>query len=364
MAINTRVYERLFPLAEGATEAHNKRVAEVNDIVERIGVISPKRVFINNYPISNPPAVFNPSIIIEGHNAYIYARIISGYYMYVSGIVEIPVPFEDIESGNVNLNHYAARLAIYPSTKYDLWGTEDPRVYVIDNDIYMTYTGRTINYFNPAIRVERTLPITAVRDKVEENKWYKKYVHKLPNKLSKQMISNKDAFIAKINGEKYFFHRPHMNDEHFYLLIGKETREIKRDGITEVIVENNIEVLRPLPEEDKLGWSTPPISIGKNKVIALLHAVDKEIKAYKLLAVELEFAKDGVIVTAVTPRYIMVPKESYEVFGDRPYTVFPCGVVRIGDELYITYGAADYMIGIGKIDLIALEGELDKGRVH
>ncbi len=360
----TRRYGEYFPEAIGSIDAYNKRVNETRDIVERLGVIAPNRVFINNYPISNPPAIFNASIITEEDYAFIYARIISGYYMYVSGIVEIMVPFEDIETGNFNLNYYAARLVLYPSIKYDLWGVEDPRVYSIDGEIYMTYTGRTINYFNPAIRIERTLPVTAIRSKGLERSWTKRYVHRLPGSLSSRMISNKDAFLLSHEGERYVFHRPHMDDESYYLLIGREGGRRRVNGIEEIEVIDNREILMPSPWEEKLGWSTPPISIGGNRYIVFAHAVDREIKSYKLFALELDFSKDGVIVSAVTPHYIMEPRESYEVFGDRPYTVFPCGVLRIGDEIYITYGAGDYMIGVGRIDLITLENELDKGRIY
>jgi len=57
-------------------DAMAKRVFKTKDIVKRLAVISSNRVFINNYPISNPAAVFNPAIIVEEDYAKIFAHII------------------------------------------------------------------------------------------------------------------------------------------------------------------------------------------------------------------------------------------------------------------------------------------------
>ncbi len=359
------LYQHLFRKAEGFEEVSRLRKMKTNDIVHRIGVLSPNRIFIHNYPISNPSALFNPSLIIDEGAAYLYARIIVGYYMYVSAIVEIPIPLEDIESGNLNLNYYPARLVVYPSTRYDLWGTEDPRTYKLGDKVYMTYTGRTINYFNSSIRIERTLPVTAIMEgRNDASHWRKIYVHHLPEELRSNMVSNKDAFLWEINGKRYFFHRPHMSDEKFYLAIGSEGNKWNgSDGITEIEIIDNIEVMRPPVFEDKVGWSTPPINIGSNKIIVFLHGVDKDVKVYRLFAAELEFRKDNVIVNAVTPNYIMEPKQPYEIFGDRPYTIFPCGAWKIDDHILLTYGAGDYMVGFGKMLFDDLLSELDKGRI-
>ncbi len=358
-------YQFEFKKIIGFNEARQIRRFETKDIVKRLGVISPNRVFINNYPANTPPVIFNPSLTIDDDIARIYARIVVGYYKYVSGIVELEIPLDDITSGNVNINYYASRIVIYPSTKYDLWGAEDPRTYRIGETTYMTYTGRSINYFNPHIRVERTLPVTAVREEIDEYKWRKVFVHKLPEELESKMVSNKDAFLVAINGKKYFFHRPHMIDENYYLLIGVEGKREKSDDLVEIIVEDNIEVMRPIRKEEKLGWSSPPIILGKNKIVTLVHGVDRIIGAYRVLAVEIQFSGKEPVLSAVTPVYIMEPRESYEVFGDRPYTIFPCGLWRLdGNELLITYGAGDSMIGFGKIDLDELIGLLDKGRIY
>jgi len=66
----------------------------------------------------------------------------------------------------------------------------------------------------------------------------------------------------------------------------------------------------------------------------------------------------------VTPRYILEPSEPYEVFGDRPFVVFPCGAQVIDDSLLISYGAADSAVVIGEIKIDELMSIFDTSKVN
>jgi predicted GH43/DUF377 family glycosyl hydrolase len=59
----------------------------------------------------------------------------------------------------------------------------------------------------------------------------------------------------------------------------------------------------------------------------------------------------------------MKPKEIYETYGDRPFVVFPCGAQMIDDSILISYGAADFAMGIGEIEITELMSILDSNRV-
>jgi len=366
-------YGDTFGKAIGFEDVSKRRELKSVDIVRRLGVITNERVFINDFPIKNPATIFNSAIVVIGNEAVLYARIILGYYMYISSVVELKVPLQDIYSGTININSYPAKIVLYPSTRYDIWGVEDPRVYSIDEHILATYTGRTISYFNPSIRIERTLPITAVYEKKNrwEYYWRKIHIYRFPQDLRTHVVSDKDAFLVKTNGELYLFHRPHMDDEGWYLIVSRVPSNIlskvieeRENGIKEVTVFNPIEVMRPANFEIKLGWATPPIELKPGKLVALIHGVDAEINAYRMFAIELELSRDEIVITAVTPTYIMEPKMPYEIFGDRPYTVFPCGLWKLDNKYLISYGAGDFAIGIGEIDLNELLGYLDKGRMY
>ena len=361
----------MFKVVEEAKIASKLREFKTIDIVKRLGVISPQRLHLKNYPISNPVTVFNSSIVMENSIVKVYARVIFGYYMYVSAIAVFELDINDILSGYVSTCHYSAELVIYPDTRYDFWGTEDPRVYRVKDFLFMTYCGRTINYFNPAIRVERTLPVTAISS--NGRKWKKCCVFTLSRDLRKNVISDKDAFLHFYDNQIFVFHRPHMSDEKYYLTISKasvksidrciKTLNDPNQGIEEVEVSDTNVVLEPAKFEVKLGWATPPIEVGSKEYIVLIHGIDKYIEAYRVFASLITFDNGIAKVKAVTPHYIMEPKAMYEVYGDRPYVVFPCGTVKIDDKLLISYGAADFMIGFGEIDISTLLSILDKHRI-
>jgi len=360
---------RIFPKAIGYSEARKTRIFAVNDIVIRAGVISPDRIILHNYPTGHPISAFNAGAIYDEKEEALktYVRIILGYYMYVSSIIEIEVPLQDIFSGYINTNRYPGDIVIYPSTKYDIWGTEDPRVYVIDDKLFMTYTGRTINYFSPTRR-NRTLPVTAVYDQNLKT-WIKRYVFTLSPKIFDEVVSNKDAFLYKTEDERlYLFHRPHLADETFHLVLSNVDKELLdkvTSDISEVYVDNAVEVLSPAKFESKLGWATPPITLTDDRIIVFVHGVDKDSVVYRVFAIQLLLRKDEIIIEAITPRYIMEPRTPYEIVGDRPLTVFPCGAVKLDrNKIILTYGAGDFMVGIGIINLDELLAELDKGRIY
>ncbi len=369
-------YSSLFRRATGMWDASRLRRFETRDIVRRLGVLNREHVVINGYPVHHPVTVFNSAVTVErteeGEFLVLYARIVAGYYMYVSSVIEIPIPLEDIHNGDINLNIYTGRIVIYPSTRYDLWGAEDPRVYQLEGDkrLYMTYTGRTVNYFRPGN--ERTLPVTAVREEGDDGqpRWVKIHAYTLAGGLQKHLVSNKDAFLYRQGNELYLFQRLHMDSEEFFTVVSKLPSNIveKRrddDCPERVEVSDGFEVLRPAGFETKIGWATPPIRTGRDSVVVLIHGVDEELQAYRVFAAELELKPDEVVVKAVTPHYIMAPQRLWEIFGDRPYVVFPCGIWPLeGRDYVISYGASDTFVGIGLLNLDELLGELDKGRIY
>ncbi len=327
------------------------------DIVKRLCVITASRVHLKRYPVDNPVTTFNPSIILENHDLIIYGRIVLGYFTYASAVAEIYVPLKDVYT-NTYSGHYTAEITVYPDNKFDMWGVEDPRVYDLEGKRLMTYCGRTVNYFNPTVRTERTLPVTAV---LENGKWRKLCVFRMPEELRGFVISDKDAFITKTKDGYKLFHRLHMRDERFYLVISDIPKNVLNlEEFTEINVDNTSLALETAEFEEKLGWATPPVKIGKEYLV-LLHGVDSEMKCYRVFAALLNNKAE---IVAITPHYIMEPKEKYEVYGDRPFTVFPCGIQLVDDKLLISYGAADSAIALGEIDLTELLSVLDSNRIQ
>jgi predicted GH43/DUF377 family glycosyl hydrolase len=365
---------RQFRKAEGGDRAARIRVRETTDLARRRGVIAPHRIHLTNYPIGSPVTLFNPALAFRRGcpDCFpLYARIVMGYYKYVSAIARIDLNLDEIMDGLISASHYSGVLVVTPSTRYDIWGAEDPRVSIIGDEHYMTYVGRTVNYFNPRVRSERTLPVTAVSSKQDE--WRKKYVFLLPDGLRPYMVSNKDAFLAEApDGRIVVFHRPHFRLDHgdlFVLAVSKLTRKDLRtaklggDSIREVVLEESWSVLEPASFEERVGWAAPPIELGPGKYLLLVHGVDKETQIYRVFAAILDYRGDEPRIEAVTPRYIMEPQTNYERYGDRPYVVFPCGALRVNDEILVSYGASDHFAALATISMDNLLDELDKGRL-
>ncbi len=330
------------------------RAFKTLDIVKRLGVITPERVYIRNYPLKTPRAIFNPAAIIEKDVLIVFARIIVGYYKYISGIARIEVPIDDILTSSVNDMLYLADLVIYPDTRCDMWGSEDPRISKVEDFYVITYTGRTVNYFRSHPITQRTLPVIAIS---RDLKNWRKVAFVSPREGYKdKLISDKDAFLfANSNGELYIFHRPHTIDGRFHMSITKINLDLGAEGCRETKIWDINDVMKPRPFEEKLGWGTPPVEIDSNKYIALVHGVSKEDSFYRVFPI-LIISKNGELnVKELTSYYVFEPRETYEIFGDRTGTVFPCGLTRIGhNELLVTYGASDTFIGFGLIDLAEL----------
>ena len=337
-------------------EINKIRKFETKDIVRRRIVITAKQVKLLNHPVGEATTIFNPSLLIDDKDGIrLYARIVLGYFSYASAVAELRLSVQDIYTPPIN---YDANLILYPGSKYDFWGVEDPRAYRFEGRAFITYSGRTVSYFNPAVRIERTLPVNAI---LTDDGWKKTHVFRLPKQIRQFVVSDKDAFLLKANKKVLLFHRPHLSDDSFYLAISEVSHDLLKigNGVKNVVVNNTRTAFEPSKFEIKLGWSTPPIEV-EDKYLVLLHGVDVEIQAYRVFAILLN---DRGEIIAVSPFYIMEPKESYEIYGDRPYTIFPCGAQKIDDSIIVSYGAADSVIGIGEIKVDELLGILDKGRL-
>lgn len=309
------------------------------DLMRRVAVITPSMVKLANHPVRHPVAVFNPALFLGDSELLILARVVLGYYKYVSAIAEFRLDLNDVLEGEVP-EEIEARITVVPRDWFDIWGAEDPRGTVVEGDKYIVYTGRTKHYFSGAH--EKTLPVIA--REMENGEWVKTGIVRHPER--DKVVSDKDAFVVK-EGEHYLlFHRPHYGGKDFRTVIS-----VVRGLEGDVVVDGTKELLRPELFEEKIGWGTPPIEIGGGKLLIILHGVDRHIKAYRAFATLIRIKGGDAEVVGISRTYITEPSEPYEMYGDRPMVVFPCGAVKIDDNVIIAYGAADQVIGLGVLDL-------------
>ncbi|RLF17745.1 MAG: glycosidase [Thermoprotei archaeon] len=335
------------------------RTPKCKDIAERIGVITPDRIFLKNFPQKNPVTAFNPTLLVRGTVVHVYFRIILGYYKYVSAIARLDLSLEDFEQEYLSFACYPAEIVIWPHTIYDIWGAEDPRVHFIDGNYVMTYTGRTYFYFSN-INIERTVPIVAITDDPYAF-WNKTAFFTLPSDLRKKLVANKDTVLLDTDDKLFILHRPHLEDLPPSLWIGEVNKDevINKEveGVRGVFVENNRIVMLPSEFERGLGWGTPPLKVNEDEYLLIIHARGED-EVYRATAILMEYDGGSLEITGIIPYYIMEPKVMYEIVGDRPLVVFPCGAQRIGNKLLISYGAADSFIAFAYIDLNKLLSEM------
>ena len=250
-------------------ERENKTV----DIVKRLGVLTADRVHLTNHAADNPVTIFNPAILVENDDLKIYARIVLGYFTYTSAVMELELPLAELDY--LSEGHYSGRIVIQPDNKYDIWGVEDPRACIIRDKTVITYSGRTAKYFKRGL--ERVLPTVAIR---EDGGWKKVRVFTF---TGEQIESDKDAFLADTNGLT-LFHRLHTQSDAYYCIINDVTADVlSGKELVESALSNARIALKAASFEDKIGWGTPPVKVGKEYLL-LLHGVGKN-QWYKVFAV-------------------------------------------------------------------------------
>jgi len=341
------------------------RKFKTNDIVKRLGVLSADRISLENYPEKKPVKIFNASILIKKDNLHIYARLILGYYRYISVITRIDANVADLFTGNINIETYPSEIIIGTDTQYDFWGSEDPRVQTINDKVFMTYTGRTKWYFEKTGSSEthkRVLPLVAKSDDGIKN-WRKIAVLIFPEEYGDGFEISKNVTFLNGKHNLYVLHRPQFKSKYFPIVIGTVSKDLlQNEKLEEFKLKENTVACEVANFEDKIGWGPPPIKVGSDEYMILLHGVDNNLRAYRIFAILLKEEKK-LRPVAVTPHYIMEPKTTYELYGDRPMVVFPCGAQIVDDNIIISYGAADAFVGFGSIDLSQLMSILDSNRI-
>lgn len=232
---------------------------------------------------------------------------------------------------------YSARTDFEGQGRNDGAGCEDPRIVLIGNKLYMTYTG----YDGSTPRV--------VLSTITKNDFLKKNFKawSAPQVLSEPGIANKDACIIpeKINGEYFLFHRVQES------ICAQTTPDL---DFSIHKINRCIEVIAPrkgMWDGRKVGIAGPPIKT-KDGWLLFYHGIS-ETGTYRVGAVLLEL-KNPTIVIARTALPIFEPREDYELKGVVAKVVFPCGIVLRKGTIYIYYGAADSTVCVATTKLVSI----------
>lgn len=216
-------------------------------------------------------------------------------------------------------------------------GCEDPRIVLIENRLYMTYTA-----FD-GVHMPRVAVTTISKGDFMEKKWN----WSKPTLISPPGIMDKNTCIIpkEIGGRYLLLHRIETTICGQYL----PSLDFKEEKLSSCI-----EILKRRPgmwDSVKVGITAPPLQTEYGWLL-LYHGVS-ERGEYRVGAALLDSEKPTHVLTrTVAP--IMEPIMEYEQIGQVNNVVFPCGVVRRGNTIYLYYGGADSVIGVATINYTEL----------
>jgi predicted GH43/DUF377 family glycosyl hydrolase len=210
---------------------------------------------------------------------------------------------------------------------HERYGIEDPRITVIEDTYYLTYTA--YGFYGPRIGIGKII------DFVE---FERIAIIEAPD--------NKDAvlFPEKIKGHFALLDRPGgLGGTHGAIWINYSPDLIywRKAGV----------ILSPEPGwgPSKIGMCIPPIKTGKGW-LGIYHGVREtgSGRIYRVGAILFDLDCPEKII-GYTPHFIFGPEAYYERAGDVPNVVFPCGAVIEEDGMIkMYYGAADTCIALAE----------------
>lgn len=221
-------------------------------------------------------------------------------------------------------------------------GCEDPRITVLDETIYMTYTA--YNGVDPT-RVALTSISGADFLAKKWERW------STPQLITPDGIDDKNMCLLpeKVEGK--------------YLLMHRIDNRICADLVPDLDFSDGrinrcIEIMGPregMWDSAKIGITGPPVKTEHGWLL-IYHGVSKT-GTYRFGAALLETNNPtNVIARTVDP--IMEPKTPYELHGQVDNVVFSCGYILREDTVYLYYGGADAVIGVATVHLHTLLAKL------
>jgi beta-1,2-mannobiose phosphorylase / 1,2-beta-oligomannan phosphorylase len=207
-------------------------------------------------------------------------------------------------------------------------GCEDPRVVVIGDRVYMTYTA-----YDGAHNPRGALTSITIEDFLAKrfDSW------DMPILITPDEVDDKDVSLL-----------PEKIGENF-ILYHRINNQICADVVPDLSfkkrVSRCIEIMGPrsgMWDEAKVGIAGPPIKVDEGWLM-IYHGVSGH-SHYRLGAALLDHT--GLSVIARTADEIFQPIEEYEKNGEVRNVVFSCGHVVRGDTLYLYYGGGDKVLGV------------------
>jgi predicted GH43/DUF377 family glycosyl hydrolase len=295
-------------------------------------------------------AVFNCATLYDGQKVHMLYRAVGEYENYVSrlGYASSPDGYSFTRPNE---------MVFSPTEDYERFGIEDPRLALVDSQIYVTYVVLS-NHAREGPSVSSALAITEdyrkfkrlgiITSRGSDNKDVVIFPEKMMSAISKNGASD------KTNRASCYFslQRPSSWIGSSYG-IGRPSIWLAESSSTLTNFEKYMILLEPKEDWEalKIGAGTPPIRTKKGWLI-IYHGVSAD-KVYRAGAAVLDL-KDPTKILGRSKSPILEPKETYEKYGDVDNVVFPTGACVIDGLLFLYYGGADKVCCLATAELEAI----------
>ena len=316
--------------------------------------------------------VLNPAAIREGDNVHIFYRAVSkGNYSSI-GYCRLNGPLEVEERHGTPL--------LYPQLEYESHGVEDPRITMIDDLYYLTYTAydgvnalgalatsKDLQNFEKQGLIVPRFSYNEFRRLAEckgtINRKYSRYNDdiRLHTKHDKEILvwdKNVIFFPRRIGGKLHFLHRVRPDIQ---IAAVNELKELTKEfweNYFHHFTDNIALTPKHRHEVSYIGGGCPPIETEHGWLL-IYHGVHDTTKGYVYSAcAALLDLDDPWKVLARLPYPLFTPEHEWELKGEVNNVCFPTGTALFDDTLYIYYGAADERIACASVSLSKLLSDL------
>ncbi|HVN26655.1 MAG TPA: hypothetical protein VMT99_03325 [Candidatus Paceibacterota bacterium] len=308
-------------------------------------------------------ATFNPGAVFADNRVHLLYRAIGGDDVSVLGYASsedgititerldepVYVPPTLTENKHTMERGTASPVAYLSGGGWN-GGCEDPRLTMIEDRIYLTYTA-----FDGWGSIRMALSSISVNDFLRKQwRWKKAALISPPGEIHKNWM----LFPEKINGRFAILHSisPEILIDYFDTLEELEAGEryitstrkmIPKSGRWDSIVRG----AGPPPIRTRIGW------------LLFYHAIDaREPGRYKLGVMVLD-ENDPTKVLYRSQQPILEPDADYENNGFKAGIVYSCGAVVKDGMLYVYYGGSDSVTCVAMVNLDRFLNDLTKHAV-
>ena len=208
------------------------------------------------------------------------------------------------------------------------WGLEDPRVTYVEELGRWIITYTAFGPGGPGVSLAQTEDF--------------RHFERLGMALTPE-DKNGVLLPRRVNGDWVLFHRP--TSVHGADIWLSRSPDLERWGTPEQVLSRRA---GGWWDSARIGMGAPPLETEHGWLVVYHGVRDTVAGSLYRAGLALLDLEDPARVLRRSPEWVLGPQAPYEVTGDVPNVVFPCGLVhdREADRLLLYYGAADTCIGL------------------